>query len=216
MQAGFWEAGFWWLLQGQARALQEAVDVVYGPAVPWGAATGRSPLLLGTHRGLLLLLPPSISAQRCPSPCCNPPRACLCRWQPKMLLRLGKRRGCGSLSPRPRSIPSARGGGADFAQGKFCTGRAPPVPEGCSTGGNGHHVPALPQWATTGGSGLLSHGKPPFWTCHGQVWAWQGSKREQRCLGIFGKPLGRDSPGRDSPSLGREGSSWGWAAGRGT
>lgn len=32
-----------WLLQGRPRALQEAMDVVYGPAVP----CGRSPLLSG-------------------------------------------------------------------------------------------------------------------------------------------------------------------------
>lgn len=154
MQAGFWEAGFWWLLQGQPRGLQEAGDVVYGPAVPWGAATGRSLLLSGTHRGLLLLLPPSIRAQRCPSPCCTPPRACLCRSQPKMLLGLGKRRGCGSLSPRPCGVPSACGSGVDFAQGKFCMGQAPPVPEGCSTGGNGHHVL---QWPPRACAAPMSH-----------------------------------------------------------
>lgn len=43
-----------WLLQWWPRALQEAVDVVYGPVVPWGAATSRSPLLSGTYPGLVL------------------------------------------------------------------------------------------------------------------------------------------------------------------
>lgn len=43
-----------WLSQGQPRALQEAMDVVYGPVVPCGVATSHSPLLSGAHLGLLL------------------------------------------------------------------------------------------------------------------------------------------------------------------